>query len=79
MGTLLVNQQAYAGNRQLLPYRPISGGQRPDLMTAQLTGWRNYSDEYQLSIRQEPERAKVVLRGKEKGKHPLSKTKVYAC
>lgn len=66
MGTILLNQKFLAGSVQPMPFRPATF-QRPDFVTDQLTSLRNHSDEYQLSIRQEPERAKVVIRGKEKG------------
>jgi len=66
MGTSLVDQKTFAGNCQPMAFRPMLY-QRSQFMPAQLTSLRNYSDEYRLTIRQEPERAKVVLKGKEKG------------
>lgn len=67
MGTTLLDQKFLAGGMQPMHFRPAPF-HRPDLIcNQQLTGSRHYSDEYQLSIRQEPERAKVVIRGKEKG------------
>jgi len=66
MGTALVGQKIFAGNYQPMAFRPMLY-QRPQFMQSQLTGLRNHSDEYRLTIRQEPERAKVVIKGKEKG------------